>query len=213
MTPVTDPYYWSGTECLRNRLDIRDAGELERAEQEIVGLRSAELIARHLPGAYDTEHLQHFHRILFGDIYDWAGTLRTVRIHKGGTAFCFPQFLSGNLSALFSGLAVDRYLLGLTHHSFMAKFAALYGELNALHPFREGNGRTQRAFLRQLAAAAGWQVRWEMLTKQENDDACASYFQSMEAKVLVDLMAPAVSALGGAQLASHRGTQFHKTKD
>jgi cell filamentation protein len=192
---VEDPYCWPGTTCLRNLLGIRDADELGAAEHEIVALRRAGLTVRSLPGAFDTRHLLSFHRALFGEIYDWAGTIRTVKITKDRTTFCLPQFLKPQLAELFAGLAADGYLVGLARGPFLEKFATLYGELNALHPFREGNGRTQQVFLRQLAAAARWQVRWEKLDKHDNDDACAAYFHTLEVKILVDLLAPAVSPI------------------
>ncbi|WP_131748050.1 Fic family protein [Frankia sp. Cppng1_Ct_nod] len=187
-----DPYCWPGTNCLRNKLGIRDAEELAAVEHTIVGLQRIRLTTRSLPGAFDTAHLQRFHRALFGDIYDWAGTIRNIRMAKGTSTFCLPQFLHEQLAELFAGLAADGYLIGLARGPFLERFATLYGELNALHPFREGNGRTQQAFLRQLAAAAGWKIRWDDVDKQDNDEACAAYFNTQKAKILIDLLAPTV---------------------
>ncbi len=111
---------------------------------------------------------------------------------KGTSTFCLPRFLPEQLAELFAGLAADGYLVELARMPFLERFATLYGELNALHPFREGNGRTQQAFLRQLAAAAGWEIRWDDVDKQDNDEACAGYFHIQQAKILIDLLAPAV---------------------
>jgi cell filamentation protein len=190
---VIDPYCWPGTECLRNHLDIRDPEELAEAEHEVAGLRYAGLGSLHLPGAYNTAHLVRFHQALFGEIYPWAGEIRNVEISKSGRAFCRALFVEDQLASLFGALAEDRHLIGLERAAFTAKFAALHGELNAIHPFREGNGRTQRAFLRQLAAGAGWTVAWESLEKAANDSACFLYRCTFDPEIMVKLLESAIT--------------------
>jgi cell filamentation protein len=187
-----DPYCWPGTDCLRNLLGIRDPAELARVEQEIVGYRSSELAF--LPGAFDTEHLLRFHHALFRDVYDWAGQIRTVDIAKG-IPFCRHQFLPDQLDALFDNLADDTYLTGLAAGEFLEKFARLYGDLNALHPFREGNGRTQRAFLGQLARAAGWDISWRALDAAANVEVSYTYCRTFEPAGLMLILGPLLSPL------------------
>jgi cell filamentation protein len=187
-----DPYVWPGTAVLRNLLGIRDAAELNRAEHELAAVRTARLTVTVVPGAYDTAHLRRFHRLLFGDVYDWASQLRTGNISKGDVSFAPAQVLSVWLDQLFTELAARRHLVALEWDEFVAAFAALYGELNAIHPFREGNGRTQRAFLRQLAAHAGWTVAWEALDRAENDRACREYVVTARPGALVRLLTPAI---------------------
>lgn len=85
-----DPYLDLRSGVLRNRLGITDAAELAGAEAELTGYRLMELRTRPLPGSYDLPHLQAFHRYIFGDVYDWAGELRTVPLGKGGALFCPP---------------------------------------------------------------------------------------------------------------------------
>ena len=75
-----DPYLDLRSGVLRNRLGITDAAELARAEAELTSYRLIELRTRPLPGSYDLPHLQAFHRYIFGDVYDWAGELRTVTL-------------------------------------------------------------------------------------------------------------------------------------
>ncbi|MBL7497091.1 Fic family protein [Frankia sp. CNm7] len=188
-----DPYCWPGTECLRNLLDIRDAKELDKAEHELAGVRNAALTASTLPGAYDLAHLRRFHRFLFQDVYDWAGELRTVDIYKGEVGFCRAQDVDHRLEQLFGKLATRRLLVTLEWDSYVIAFATVYGELNAIHPFREGNGRTQRAFLRQFAAHAGWTVAWESLTRRDNDAACHRYLTTGKPHALIKLLAPAIA--------------------
>jgi cell filamentation protein len=188
-----DPYCWPGTTCLRNLLGIRDPARLETAEHEIVGVRAALLTVSGVPGAYDTVHLFRFHRLLFRDVYDWAGRPRTGNIARGDQSFCPAPLLASRLEQLLAGLAAHRFLVALDREAFVASLASLYGELNAIHPFREGNGRTQRAFLRQLAAHAGWTVAWEALRRPANDGACRQYLVSADPGPLAALLAPVVT--------------------
>lgn len=144
-----DPYLDPATGLLRNRLGITDPAELARAEAELTALRLVELRRTPVPGGYDLEHLRGFHRFIFGDVYDWAGEPRTVSIGKGHL-FCLPQHIDSFAADIFGRLAGWRYLRGLERDEFLDRLAELLADINALHPFREGNGRTQRAFLTQL---------------------------------------------------------------
>ena len=105
-----DPYLDLRSGVLRNRLGITDAAELARAEAELTSYRLIELHARPLPGDYDLPHLQAFHRYIFGDVYDWAGELRTVTLGKGGALFCHPRDIVATADELFTRLARDNHL-------------------------------------------------------------------------------------------------------
>jgi cell filamentation protein len=162
-----DPYLDLEHGVLRNRLGLTDPGELARAEADLVATRIVDLQHTDLPGGYDLDHLQEFHEHLFGDVYDWAGELRTVAIGKG-VAFCHPADLRAEGLRVLARLADAGHLRGLDRPAFVDGLTVLFAQLNALHPFREGNGRTLRAFLAQLARAAGHPLRWAGLTAEEN---------------------------------------------
>lgn len=162
-----DPYLDLTTGVLRNRLGITSPAELSRVEADISALRIAQLWREPLPGRYDLPHLQAFHRHIFGDLYDWAGQLRTVRIGKGGALFCLPEDLAATGTAIFARLAEADHLRGLDRAEFVDQLVVLLAEINQLHPFREGNGRTQRAFLAQLAREAGYRLDWTRMTDRE----------------------------------------------
>ena len=155
---------------LRNRLGITSADELARAEADLTALRLIELRDRPLPGGYDLAHLQAFHWHIFSDIYEWAGQLRTVSIGKG-RLFCLPQDLESFATEVFGNLHRDGLLRGRDRDEFVSDLAGLLGDINTLHPFREGNGRTQRAFLAQLAIDAGYELRWTAMGRTENNQA------------------------------------------
>lgn len=163
-----DPYLDLEHGVLRNRLGISDHDELRVAEADYTSVRLAQLVRHGLPGAYDLAHLQAFHRHIFGDVYDWAGELRTVPIGKGASLFCHPDHIEADAAELFAWLARADHLYGLARPTFLDALAELAADLNALHPFREGNGRAQRAFLGQLAREAGRPIRWTLLRAEEN---------------------------------------------
>lgn len=172
---MIDPYLDPSTGLLRNKRGISAAGELAQVEADLAAIRDSELAAAALPGHYDLEHLCEFHRRLFGDLYPWAGQVRTVDLAKGSSRFCLVfvlhQFAIGEV---FPKIAAYDYLRGLDHAELVDKLAETLGDVNALHPFREGNGRAQRAFFRQMLGAAGWKIDWSALDPQTNIAASAA---------------------------------------
>jgi len=171
---MVDPYT-SPNGTLRNRLGIEDPKALEAAEADITGAKLVALGRRSLPGKYDLAHLCAFHRFIFGDIYDWAGNLRTVDITKFDT-FCRWIHLDAYGTEIFGKLARSGFLRNRDRDAFLTGFAETYADINALHPFREGNGRTQRAFLQQLARDAGHPLSWATLDAAENERASIAGF-------------------------------------
>jgi cell filamentation protein len=165
---MTDPYLIPGGTCLANKLGITDADKLREVETRIVSIRDIDVARDTLPGEYNLAHLQAFHHALFRDVYEWAGQTRTVNISKEKSVFCAWQYVQDETSAVLAQLEHDNWLMGVRRERFVELLADYYGELNARHPFREGNGRTQRAFLRQLSAAAGWRLDWSALNREGN---------------------------------------------
>ncbi|MCE7006178.1 Fic family protein [Kibdelosporangium philippinense] len=154
----------------------------------IVSIRDVELARSVLPDEYNSEHLQAFHRHLFQDVFDWAGQFRTVDISKDGARFAHYAFLDDQVSEVLARLEADDWLTGLSRERFVARLAFYYGEINARHPFREGNGRTQRAFLRQLSASAGWHLDWSELNKANNIEASRRNLVAADTSMLVDVL-------------------------
>lgn len=147
-----DPYLYLGTQVLRNKLDIRDADELDRAERNLVRTRNREGVPR---GNFDLAHLKAIHHHLFQDVYDWAGQVRTLEISKGPSSFMFRQFIESGMADVHSRLVKSRFLSGLGRDDFAREAGKIIGDVNHIHPFREGNGRTQALYLKQLSAQAG----------------------------------------------------------
>ncbi|MBI2705469.1 MAG: Fic family protein [Actinobacteria bacterium] len=162
-----DPYIDALTGYLRHLLDVDSQEDFERAEANITAARALELQYRPVVGAYDVRHLQAVHRHLFAGIYDWAGEFRTVDIART-LKFGSWRHVASYLDEQFAQLRAEDHLVGLQRDTFVDRVTYYFGEVNAAHPFREGNGRTQRAFFSQLAVDAGWRLRWAAVTPHEN---------------------------------------------
>jgi cell filamentation protein len=106
-------------------------------------------------GQFDLAHLRAIHRHLFQDVYDWAGEIRTVEIFKGGNQFQFRQYIATGMADVHRRLTRSGFLKGLPANEFAREAGAIMGDVNYVHPFREGNGRTQAQYLKQLAVQAG----------------------------------------------------------
>lgn len=152
VTEPDDPYVYPGTSILRNRLGIRDAATLGRLERRLVIQR----IRGGVPaGFFDLAHLCAIHRHLFQDVYAWAGELRTVEISREHDKFQFRQFIVTGMGDVHRRLVASRFLVGLPARQFADRAAVIVGDVNYIHPIREGNGRTQLQYLRALALQAG----------------------------------------------------------
>jgi cell filamentation protein len=174
---VADPYVYPGTGALRNLAGLHDADTLADHEAQVSTLRLAQLAAVRLEGAYDLPHLQEFHRFIFQDVYSWAGELRSVPLAKPGSMFALPAHIESYIAEVLRRLAGEEHLFGLRRDQFAERLTHYYAEINAVHPFREGNGRTQRAFLRQFALDAGHTLAWEHLDSQALVHASQRSFQ------------------------------------
>lgn len=168
-----DPYLDPASGVLRNLLGITDPDELAQVEAALSASRLIDLERQRLPGIYDLDHLRVFHRYILGDVYEWAGELRTVSIAKG-SVFCLPQHLTAYAADVFARLAVADRLRGLNREQFIVRLAEFLADVNALHPFREGNGRAQRAFFSQLAHDAGHHIDWIRMDPDRNESASAA---------------------------------------
>ncbi|MDQ9949820.1 MULTISPECIES: putative adenosine monophosphate-protein transferase Fic [unclassified Acinetobacter] len=158
-------YCYSGTSILKNKLNIRDEHILEQAELELSGLSSSLIDYAEPP--YNLQYLQAIHTQLFGDLYEWAGQLRQIDISKGDTRFCTFSRIGIETNKLLNSLQQQNYFQDLESKYFIPKLADLYCELNVIHPFREGNGRTQRIFFEHLIAYCGYGIDWSKINSKE----------------------------------------------
>lgn len=147
-----DPYCYRGSFVLKNKAGIRAADRLERFEVEMTTLRALETRPS---GKFGAAHYRAVHRHLFRDVYAWAGRYRTVRTSKGGNVFCYPEHIASQMDKLFARLQQPQFRGAAPAREFIAAGASFLAELNAIHAFRDGNGRAQLSFMHSVSIRAG----------------------------------------------------------
>ena len=169
-------YFTQQDDFLENKLGITDAEELRKAEENIVALRMAEVISNPPRGKKDFKYLKSIHRKLFSDIYAFAGSVRTIDIAKGKSAFCYVQNIDGEQRRIFQNMDSIPWNK-LSKDEFADNLAVLSADLNALHPFREGNGRALRTYLILFSAHYGYHLDFSAVENEVlmEADICAFY--------------------------------------
>lgn len=165
-----DRYLDPDTGILRNKLGITTQQDLDKAETAFVALATADLSFRPLrepKSGPDFSYLKLIHAKLFGDVYDWAGQTRDVDISKGSTRFANFRYIESEGNRLAREMAAKNWLRDLPHENFADEAAHYFGEINSLHPFREGNGRSLREYIRYIAERAGHKLTWDGLDREE----------------------------------------------
>lgn len=168
---------YPGTTVLINKFDLHDQADLDAVEATLVTAKAIQWEENPLCASFDFEHYKAVHRHLFGDLYEWAGQPRAINISKKGTRFCPAAEIPQISKAIFARLARENYFKGLSKQAFVAELVDFYERTNELHPFREGNGRTQRVFLAQLAQQAGYRLDFSSV---EPDDLMIATIQSAQ---------------------------------
>ena len=162
-----DVYCIPGTAVLKNKAGITDQDQLDEYEGDFTAIRLLELTQSPVEGSFDLAHLCKIHQYLFQDVYEWAGEVRSVDIIRGESRFCNVRHIQSYSSTVFSALAAEKYLVNLEPEVFANRLAHYLSEINAIHPFREGNGRVQRLFISQLAEQAGYTLDYSALDQAE----------------------------------------------
>ena len=160
-------YCYPGTDVLINKLNIKDNQLLSEAERKIVLTKSYELRKNSKIGNFDLNHFLEIHKFLFEDIYPFAGKFRNENIAKGYFSFAEWQYIEPEINRLFDKLKAENYLQGKSREDLVKGLAYYLSELNVLHPFREGNGRTIREFIRELAFFNGYVLDLQNTTSEE----------------------------------------------
>jgi len=184
-----DPYTYPGTDILRNRLGIIDDATLNEAERRLTLARGAQAARQTFPASADGYRTLHKH--LFQDLYDWAGDDRSVNIAKGGSSFAAPLYIARELEKLFADMAAKNGFRGLARDEFFDRLGNHINELNAIHPFREGNGRTMRHHAAHIAREAGHPIRIASIDKTLWMDASRHGFLMGDHRAMASVLAAA----------------------
>lgn len=195
-------YCYPNSDVLINKLNITNQKELFNAEVQLTSIRLQELQKNPLKGKYDFAHLKAIHYYIFQDLYEWAGKERTVEIGKGNL-FCTTLCIQSYANSVFEKYYSQCYDLKNNREDFIRIFADNYGDLNALHPFREGNGRTQREFARLVCLACGYNFNLSCATHQEMLEASKLSFNKNDSSGFIKIFSKAVTPLGENPEQSH----------
>ena len=158
---------YPGTTCLINKLDIHDEDQLAVVEAGMTMMKDSELSEHPIQGNFDFAHYRAIHRFLFEDLYAWAGEIRTVDMSKKGTGFVKAEDIERIAESAFRRLQEKQLFVGMPFDEFVDNIVDFYDVINMLHPFREGNGRTQRVFFTQLIRNAGYDIDFAELDPDE----------------------------------------------
>ena len=164
---ATESGCYPGTTVLVNKFDLRSQSELDAVEAALVTAKAIQWEEAPLCDTFDLAHYRAIHKHLFEELYDWAGQMRTINISKKGTQFCAAEELPRVGEAVFARVKKEHFFCGLSRERFAEELLDLYERTNELHPFREGNGRTQRVFLAQLAQNAGYRLDFSSVDADE----------------------------------------------
>ncbi|MDE3233233.1 MAG: Fic family protein, partial [Pseudomonadota bacterium] len=175
------------TAVLKNKAGITNQDLLDEYEADFTAIRILELAQAPVEGNLDLTHLCKIHEYLFQDVYEWAGEIRSVDIIRGESRFCNVRQIQSYSNTVFNALADENYLNNLESTVLASRLAHYLSEINAIHPFREGNGRVQRLFISQLAEQAGYTLDYSALGQEEIYSVMQSSFLGNE-KPLADLI-------------------------
>lgn len=162
----TADYCYKNTDVLINNLNITNNKDLYEAERELVMLRTSELADNPIKGNFDFNYLKHINKYLFQDVYRWAGNIRNCNIAKQDL-FCLSDYIDNYAKEIFDKLKREKYFIQYDNDTTLEKLVELFADINALHPFREGNGRSQREFIKCLARVNGIEIDLADVNKKD----------------------------------------------
>ena len=175
----SDPYVYPGTQVLKNLANIEDGEKLQAFEEQVTALRLEEAMAAIKGAPINLKTWQKLHKILFQDVYEWSGEIRSVHLAKGNTVFALPQTIETQAREIFDNMEKEN-IQALPKDAFVSRMAYYFSELNVLHPFREGNGRTQKLFFDEIIHSAGYEIDWSQIGTDDFLDAIVHAYESQD---------------------------------
>ena len=185
-TTTQSIYCYPSSNVLKNKLNIRDNKLLKTAEEEITLIKQMELLKNPIKGNFSKAHLMNIHKFIFEDIYSFAGKIRREQVSKADTMFYPPNLIDRELDKVFAKIKEKNMLKETDEEKVFDNLAYVMAELNIIHPFREGNGRSIREFIRLMAKRMGYDLNWGNADKEELLE--ASILSVGNDKVLVKIL-------------------------
>lgn len=159
-TTVQSMYCYQDSDVLKNKLNIRNKDELKAAEEEFTAVKQLVLLQDPVKGYFTKTHLLRIHRFLFEDVYPFAGQIRREQISKGDTMFYPPDTIDRERNRVFAAIHENKLLKEKKASEQIQNLSWTMAELNIIHPFREGNGRSIRELIRCMALVYGIHLNW-----------------------------------------------------
>lgn len=166
-TTTQSIYCYPDSNVLKNKLNIRESKLLKTAEEEITLIKQMELLKNPIKGNFSKAHLMNIHKFIFEDIYSFAGKIRKEQISKADTLFYPPNLIDRELDKVFAKIKEKNMLKETDREKVFDNLAYVMTELNIIHPFREGNGRSIREFIRLMAKRMGYDLNWGNVDREE----------------------------------------------
>lgn len=166
-TTTQSIYCYPDSNVLKNKLNIRENKLLKTAEEEITLIKQMELLKNPIKGNFSKAHIINIHKFIFEDIYSFAGKIRREQISKADTMFYPPNLIDRELDKVFSKIKEKNMLRETDKEKIFDNLAYVMAELNIIHPFREGNGRSIREFIRLMAKHMGYDLNWGNVDREE----------------------------------------------
>ena len=185
-TTTQSIYCYPDSDVLKNKLNIRDNKLLKTAEEEITLIKQMELLKNPIKGNFTKAHFMNIHKFIFEDVYSLAGKIRREQISKADTMFYPPNLIDRELDKVFAKIKEKKMLKETDEEKVFDNLAYIMAELNIIHPFREGNGRSIREFIRLMAKRMGYDLNWGNVDKEEILE--ASILSIDNYKVLVEIL-------------------------
>ncbi len=160
-----EPEYYPNTTVFVNLLNISSSQKLRNKEAGFTVIRSIELLQKPAltPQTFNFMHLRSIHHYLFQDLYEWAGKPRSYDMRKNGNEFTPAKYLAKYEEQVFTrSIKFANCQQRPSISKATTKLASCLGILNTYHPFPEGNGRTQRIFISELANTFQYFINWDL---------------------------------------------------
>ena len=185
-TTTQSIYCYPSSNVLKNKLNIRDNKLLKTAEEEITLIKQMELLKNPIKGNFSKAHLMNIHKFIFEDIYPFAGKIRREQISKADIMFYPPHLIDRELDKVFTKIKVKNMVRETDKEKVFDNLAYVMAELNIIHPFREGNGRSIRELIRLMAKRMGYDLNWGNVDKEKLLE--ASILSIDDYKVLIEIL-------------------------
>lgn len=163
---LNSKYTYKNTNVLKNKLGIKNEKELKNADTNIVTKKLQEIKLEKFERTYDEKHFKFIHKFLFEELYEFAGKYREENILKENFRFSQFEYIDENIKKILKKIDLEKLKIE-DFEKQIEDVSEIMTDLNVLHPFREGNGRAIREFIRELLEDMGYEINFFNIEYEE----------------------------------------------